>query len=51
MDKKKITVQSLRKFNLVMGFLHLGQGIAILLLSKNFLLIERVYKTARTITF
>lgn len=35
---KNITTQSLRKFNLVMGFLHLGQGILILLLSKVFTL-------------
>ena len=35
---KKVTFQGLRKFNLVMGFLHLAQGITILILSKNFLL-------------
>ena len=35
---KKVTFQGLRKFNLVMGFLHLIQGIAILVLSRDFLL-------------
>lgn len=34
----KITTYSLRKFNLLMGFLHLAQGIAVLILSKTFLL-------------
>lgn len=33
-----ITPKSLRKYNLIAGLLHLGQGIAILLLSKEFLL-------------
>jgi len=35
---KQITKSNLRKFNLTMGFLHLAQGIAILLLSKVFTL-------------
>lgn len=34
----KITTFSLRKFNLIMGFLHLAQGLAILVLSKAFTL-------------
>jgi hypothetical protein len=36
MPAKKITVQSLRKFNLVMAGLHAAQGLAIVVLSKNF---------------
>jgi hypothetical protein len=36
--KKKITTTNLRKLNLAMGYLHLAQGIAILLLSKLFTL-------------
>ena len=35
---KTITTTKLRNFNLVMGFLHLGQGIAVLILSKIFTL-------------
>ncbi|HUC96038.1 MAG TPA: heliorhodopsin HeR [Candidatus Saccharimonadales bacterium] len=34
----KVTTQSLRKFNLIMGVLHLAQGTAILILSKVFTL-------------
>ncbi len=34
----KITTTSLRKFNLTMGFLHLAQGVIILILSKAFTL-------------
>jgi len=34
----KITTIGLRKFNLIMGFLHLAQGLAILVLSKTFTL-------------
>ena len=34
----KITTKSLRKFNLTMGFLHLVQGIIILIISKSFTL-------------
>jgi hypothetical protein len=33
---RKITKQSLRNFNLTMGFLHLAQGIAVWILSKSF---------------
>lgn len=33
---KKITFQGLRKFNLLMGFLHFAQGVAILVLSTTF---------------
>lgn len=35
---KKITTQSLRRYNVFAGFLHLAQGIAVLVLSKSFLL-------------
>lgn len=35
---KQITTNNLRKFNLIMGFLHLTQGITILLISKVFTL-------------
>lgn len=35
---KKITTQGLRKFNLIMGFLHFAQAVLVLLLSTNFLL-------------
>ena len=35
---KKITFTSLRKFNLTMGFMHLVQGILLLVLSKSFTL-------------
>lgn len=35
---KKITPSKLRKFNSIAGFLHLGQAIAVLALSKEFLL-------------
>ena len=35
---KKITTQGLRKFNIIMGFLHLTQAVLVLLLSTNFLL-------------
>lgn len=35
---KTITMQRLRKFNIIAGFLHLGQAIAVLALSKEFLL-------------
>ncbi|MBC7459398.1 heliorhodopsin HeR [Candidatus Saccharibacteria bacterium] len=35
---KKITNKRLRKFNIIAGFLHLGQAIAVLALSKEFLL-------------
>lgn len=34
----KITEHSLRRYNLTAGFLHLAQGIAVLILSKDFLL-------------
>jgi hypothetical protein len=34
---KTITMQRLRKFNIIAGFLHLGQAIAVLALSKEFL--------------
>jgi hypothetical protein len=33
---KKISIKGLRKFNLLMAFLHFAQGVAILLLSKDF---------------
>lgn len=35
---KKITTKGLRKFNLIMGALHLVQGVVVLLLSKDFML-------------
>lgn len=35
---KKITPSKLRKFNIIAGFLHLGQAITVLALSKEFLL-------------
>jgi len=35
---KPITFKKLRVFNIIAGFLHLGQGIAVLLLSKSFTL-------------
>lgn len=35
---KQITTTKLRTLNIIAGFLHLGQGIAVLLLSKSFLL-------------
>jgi hypothetical protein len=35
---KTITMKSLRKYNFLAGFLHLAQGIAILILSKSFML-------------
>lgn len=34
----KVTTKSLRRYNLFAGFLHLAQGIAVLILSKEFLL-------------
>lgn len=36
--KKNVTTQGLRRLNLYAGLLHLGQGVAVLLLSKDFLL-------------
>ena len=36
--KKQIKPQSLRRYNIFAGFLHLAQGIAVLMLSKEFLL-------------
>ncbi len=48
---KKITKQSLRNFNLTMGFLHLVQGVLVLILSKAFVLpISGSYLSFNTMT-